>query len=404
MPILKASSDMYGTENDRPAEIPTDLLGGIGMKIKAAVLRECGLPHPYRDSRPLNIETINLDEPERDEVLIKIKAAGLCHSDLVAIDGERPKPMPIVLGHEAAGIVEKCGPGVTDFEVGDTVVPSFVASCGRCDMCRTGQPALCHPASVSNAAGTLIGGYCRLHKNGQKIFHHSGVAAFAEYAVLSQYSLVKIEDDIPANHAALFGCGVITGVGAVLNSSEIKVGDTVVVVGLGGVGLSAVMAAEAAGAAKIIGLDINQFKLQTAKAFGATDVFDATNADVIAQVKEVTQGGAHIAIESAGVPKALELAFAVTRAGGSTVAAGLPNPERTINISHFILAAHERKLRGSYMGSCIPSRDIPKFIELYRRGKLRVDKLASETIGFEDLNEAFDKLSEGNTLRNVLVF
>ena len=195
------------------------------MKIKAAVLRESGLPKPYRNSRPLKIETIDLDKPEKGEVLIEIKAAGLCHSDLVAIDGERPKPMPIVLGHEAVGTVAECGPGVTAFEVGDTVVPSFVASCGHCEMCRAGRPALCQPASLANAAGTLIGGHCRLHQDGQSIFHHSGVSAFAEFAVLSEYSLVKISDDIPAKHAALFGCGVMTGVGAILNTSDIKVGD-----------------------------------------------------------------------------------------------------------------------------------------------------------------------------------
>ena len=373
------------------------------MKIKAAVLRESGPPKPYRNSRLLKIETIDLDKPEKGEVLIEIKAAGLCHSDLVAIDGERPKPMPIVLGHEAVGTVAECGPGVTAFEVGDTVVPSFVASCGHCEMCRAGRPALCQPASLANAAGTLIGGHCRLHQDGQSIFHHSGVSAFAEFAVLSEYSLVKISDDIPAKHAALFGCGVMTGVGAILNTSDIKVGDIVAVIGLGGVGLSAVMAAAAAGASRIIGLDINQSKLKMAKKFGATEVFDASLSDVVSKVKHATQGGVHIAVESAGVPKALELAFEITRVGGNTIAAGLPNPERTIEISHFILGAHERKLQGSYMGSCIPSRDIPRFLEMYKRGKLAVDNLASETIQLEDLNEAFDRMSEGSTLRSVSV-
>ncbi|MDB3897284.1 zinc-binding dehydrogenase [Alphaproteobacteria bacterium] len=373
------------------------------MKIKAAILRQCGLPLPYRDSKPLSIETVDLDPPGPYEVLVEIKAAGLCHSDLVAIDGERAKPMPIVLGHEAVGIIAKCGPGVNRFAVGDVVVPAFVASCGKCEMCVTGRPALCLPASKANAEGVLLGGHTRVSQNGQRIFHHSGVAAFAEFAVISEHSLVKIEHDIPFEHAALFGCGVMTGVGAVLNTSPLKVDDTVAVVGLGGVGLSAVMAAHAGGAARVIGIDVNPSKLESALKFGATEVFDASDDDVVAKVKQATGGGVDIAVEAAGVPQALELAFAVTAIGGSTVAAGLPNPKREISLSHFTLVAHERKLLGSYMGSCIPSRDIPRFINMCTHGKLAIDKLASNTVCLEELNEAFDLMVEGSMLRNVLV-
>ena len=373
------------------------------MKIKAAVLRQAGLPAPFRDSKPLSIETVGLDPPGTQEVLIQIKATGLCHSDLVAIDGERPKPMPIVLGHETMGVVAKVGQGVTAFEVGDHVIPSFVPSCGKCTMCRTGRPSLCGPASVANANGTLMGGHIRLNQNGQKIFHHSGVAAFAEYAVMSECSLVKIDPSIPAKHAALLGCAVMTGAGAVTNTADISAGDMVAVIGAGGVGLSAIMAAVAVGASKVIAIDLSEAKLDTARKFGATHGFIASDQDVEASVKSLTEGGVHIAIEAAGAPKALELAFGITRVGGETIASGLPNPTRQVCISHFILGAQERSLKGSYMGSCIPARDIPKFLTMYQNGTLPIDRLAGNELCLGELNEAFDLMMQGNTLRSVLV-
>lgn len=373
------------------------------MKIRAAVLRKISAGGPFRDSKPLQIETVDLDPPQAEEVLIQIKAAGLCHSDLAAIDGERPKPMPIVLGHETMGIVAEVGPGVTAFDVGDHVIPSFVASCGKCSMCRTGRPGLCVPASQANAAGTLMGGHTRLHQGGRQVFHHSGVSAFAEYAVMSEHSLVKIDPTIPAEHAALLGCAVMTGAGAVINTSEITVGDTVAVVGAGGVGLSAIMAAVAAGSTKVIAIDISDEKLKITRKFGATHAYNATDPDIVTKVKAQTDGGVHIAIESAGVPKALELAFDITRVGGKTVAAGLPNPTRNVSISHFVLGAQERSLKGSYMGSCIPSRDIPKFLSMYQQGILRIDQLAGDQVKLEDLNETFDLMQSGGTLRSVLL-
>ena len=373
------------------------------MKIKAAVLYQSGLKPPYRDSKPLSIETVDLDPPEREEVLIKIDAAGLCHSDLAAIDGERAKPMPIVLGHETVGVVVEVGPGVTNVSAGDYVVPSFVGSCGKCEMCRIARPSLCAVASVANAKGTLMSGGRRLHKDGIRFFHHSGVSAFAEYAVVSEHAVVKVADDIPAKHAALCGCAVMTGAGAVMNTSGIETGQSLAVIGAGGVGLSAVMAAVAAGACQVIAIDLNEEKLKAATEFGADCVFNAKDPDVIEKVKAATGGGVHIAVESAGVPQALELAFNITRIGGKTIAAGLPNPERMVSISHFVLGAHERTLKGSYMGSCIPSRDIPRLLGMHRQGKLAIDKLAGKTIGFEDLNEAFDLMRQGEGLRCVLI-
>jgi len=373
------------------------------MKIRAAVLRESGLPRPYCESKPLQIEEVELDGPKRGEVLVQIKAVGLCHSDLVAINGERGKPMPIVIGHEAAGIVVELGEGVQGFDKGDHVVPTYVASCGHCEMCAVGRPALCEPATMTNADAVLWDGTTRLHKNGQRIHHHSGVAGFAEYAVMSKDALIKIDKSIPFEHAALFGCGVLTGVGALLNTAGVKPGEHVAVVGLGGVGLSALLAAVAAGAGRIIALDLNPQKLQLARELGADFAINAADSDCVSQVREATLGGSHVAVETAGSAKALETAYQITRRGGTTVTAGMPGPEAKITLSHLSLSAEERCLKGSYMGSCVPKRDIPRYLSMFQDGKLPVDKLLSRTIGFNDLNAAMDRLDDAATVREILM-
>jgi len=373
------------------------------MKIRAAVLRESGLPRPYCESKPLQIEEVELDGPKRGEVLVQIKAVGLCHSDLVAINGERGKPMPIVIGHEAAGIVVELGEGVQGFDKGDHVVPTYVASCGHCEMCAVGRPALCEPATMTNADAVLRDGTTRLHKNGQRIHHHSGVAGFAEYAVMSKDALIKIDKSIPFEHAALFGCGVVTGVGALLNTAGVKPGEHVAVVGLGGVGLSALLAAVAAGAGRIIALDLNPQKLQLARELGADFAINAADSDCVSQVREATLGGSHVAVETAGSAKALETAYQITRRGGTTVTAGMPGPEAKITLSHLSLSAEERCLKGSYMGSCVPKRDIPRYLSMFQDGKLPVDKLLSRTIGFNDLNAAMDRLDDAATVREILM-
>ena len=373
------------------------------MKIRAAVLRESGLPRPYCESKPLQIEEVELDGPKRGEVLVQIKAVGLCHSDLVAINGERGKPMPIVIGHEAAGIVVELGEGVQGFDKGDHVVPTYVASCGHCEMCAVGRPALCEPATMTNANAVLWDGTTRLHKNGQRIHHHSGVAGFAEYAVMSKDALIKIDKSIPFEHAALFGCGVVTGVGALLNTAGVKPGEHVAVVGLGGVGLSALLAAVAAGAGRIIALDLNPEKLQLARELGADFAINAADSDCVSRVREATLGGSHVAVETAGSAKALETAYQITRRGGTTVTAGMPGPEAKITLSHLSLSAEERCLKGSYMGSCVPKRDIPRYLSMFQNGKLPVDKLLSRTIGFNDLNAAMDRLDDAATVREILM-
>ena len=373
------------------------------MKIKAAVLREAGLQRPYVETQPLIIEEVDLDPPSREEVLIKIKAVGLCHSDLVAISGERSRPLPMVIGHEAAGIVEEIGPNVEGFSTGDHVAVAFVASCGVCDMCRQGRPSLCEPANLANLSGTLLDGTTGLHKEGNPIHHHSGVAGFAEYAVVSKNALVKIDRSVPFEYAAMFGCAVITGVGAVFNTAQVRSGQSVAVVGLGGVGLSSLLAARAAGASKIIAIDVQNNKLDLARELGAHETYNATDLDFESQIRKATNGGVDLAVETAGSPRALESAYAVTRRGGTTVTAGLPGPEATITLKHLSLAAEERCLKGSYMGSCIPSRDIPRYISLFLDGRLPVDRLMSKTISFGELNEAFDRLADVTTVREILV-
>ena len=373
------------------------------MKMKAAILRTTSAQRPFSVSKPLSIEEVELDPPKRGEVLIKVKAVGLCHSDLVAITGERAKPMPIVIGHEAAGIVEEIGQDVQGFAVGDHVVPSYVASCGRCEMCSVGRPALCEPATIANANAVLKDGTTRLRQGSTRIHHHSGVAGFAEYSVIPEEALVKIDKCVPFEHAALFGCGVVTGVGSVINTAQAKPGQFIALVGLGGVGLSAVLAALAIGSGKVLALDLSEEKLAFARELGVHHALNAGDADVQAQIAALTGGGVHIAIETAGSNRALQMAYDITRRGGTTVTAGMPGPEAEITLSHLKIAAEERSIKGSYMGSCVAKRDIPRYLNMFQNGSLPVDKLMSRLIGFDDLNAAMDRLADAKTVREVLI-
>ena len=373
------------------------------MKMKAAILRTTSAQRPFSVSKPLSIEEVELDPPKRGEVLIKVKAVGLCHSDLVAITGERAKPMPIVIGHEAAGIVEEIGQDVQGFAVGDHVVPSYVASCGRCEMCSVGRPALCEPATIANANAVLKDGTTRLRQGSTRIHHHSGVAGFAEYSIIPEEALVKIDKSVPFEHAALFGCGVVTGVGSVINTAQAKPGQFIAVVGLGGVGLSAVLAALAIGSGKVLALDLSEEKLAFARELGVHHALNAGDADVQAQIAALTGGGVHIAIETAGSNRALQMAYDITRRGGTTVTAGMPGPEAEITLSHLKIAAEERSIKGSYMGSCVAKRDIPRYLNTFQNGSLPVDKLMSRLIGFDDLNAAMDRLADAKTVREVLI-
>jgi len=375
------------------------------MQIRAAVLHEMGLPRPYAESKPLRVETLDLDPPGFGELLVEVRAAGLCHSDLSVINGDRPRPVPMALGHEAAGIVRETGRGVTDVVPGDHVVLVFVPSCGRCEPCATGRPALCEPGNAANIAGSLISGARRLRLNGGTIHHHLGVSAFADHAVVSRNSCVRVDPALPLEHAALFGCAVLTGVGSVTNTARIEAGSTVAVVGLGGVGLNAVLGALVAGARQIVAIDLLDDKLATAAELGATDTFNAGSADVVERIREATDGGVDCAIDFTGSERALELAYAVTHRGGTTVTGGLAHPDRHVSIQQQNLVVEERTLKGSYVGSCVPTRDIPRFTSLFRQGRLPVDRLLSRRVhGLDELNEAFDQLADGRVIRQVLTF
>jgi alcohol dehydrogenase len=374
------------------------------MKIKAAVLRAMSAPAPYAQSKPLSIEEVELDPPGPGEVLVKVAAAGLCHSDLSVINGDRPRVMPMVLGHEAAGIVEELGAGVDDLRKGDHVGMVFVPSCGHCLPCMEGRPALCEPGAVANGKGELLGGGRRLRRDGEALNHHMGISCFAQYATVSRYSLVKIDPEVPLDEAAMFGCAVLTGVGAVLNTAAVRPGQSVAVVGLGGVGLTSLLGAIVAGARVVVAIDLNEQKLGLARQLGATHAFNAADADIVEKVKAATQGGVDVACEMAGSVKALETAYKITRRGGQTVTAGLPNHAHTMALSPVNLVAEERTLKGSYIGSCVPLRDLPRYIALYRQGKLPVDRLLSDRLKLEDINEGFDRLAEGKAVRQVIVF
>jgi alcohol dehydrogenase len=374
------------------------------MKIRAAVLNKMGAEVPYEKSRPLTIEDFDLDDPGRGEVMVKIGAAGLCHSDLSVIDGNRPRPTPMVLGHEAAGVVEKLGPGVDDLKVGDHVVMVFVPSCGHCPPCAEGRPALCEPGAAANGAGTLLSGERRLHRNGQDVHHHLGCSAFAEYATVSRRSLVKIDKELPLDEAALFGCAVLTGVGAVINTAKVSAGSSVAVIGLGGVGLSSLLGAIAVGARRVIAIDLSDDKLGLARQLGATDTFNASSPNAVDEIKAATGGGVEFAFEMAGSVRAMGLAYRITRRGGTTVTAGLPPPNHTFALPQVNLVAEERTVKGSYIGTCVPTRDLPRYIELYRRGKLPVDRLMSGRMKLDEINLGFDRLHDGKAVRQVVVF
>tara|TARA_R110002167_G_scaffold200685_1_gene404119 strand:+ start:243 stop:1373 length:1131 start_codon:yes stop_codon:yes gene_type:complete len=374
------------------------------MLTRAAVLYEMQKPTPYADSKPLIIEELNLADPGPGEVLVEMAGAGLCHSDLSTIDGSRPRVMPMVMGHEASGIVREVGPGVHDLQPDDHVVFSFVPLCGHCIPCATGRPALCEPGAAANTAGTLLSGRRPFSSiSGQKINHHLGVAAFAEHTVVAQESLIKIDSQLPLSTAALFGCAVMTGVGAVVNTAKIEPGSSVAVFGLGGVGLSTVMGARAAGAETIFAIDLLPDKLERATQVGATHTINASEEDPVELIKDI-QNGVDYTFESVGNERVLQQAYAATRRGGTTITIGLPHPSKMFSVPAVSLVAEERTIKGSYMGSAVPRRDLPRFIAMYQAGLLPVDKLRSSTIQLDEINAAFDALATGTAVRQVITF
>lgn len=374
------------------------------MKTRAALLTRMGAERPYAVSRPLEIRELELAPPAHGEILVRVTAAGLCHSDLSVIEGVRPRPMPMVLGHEAAGVVEALGPGTEGFSVGDQVVFSFVPACGHCLPCAEGRPALCEPGAAANTAGTLLGGGRRWADAPEGVVHHHlGVSGFAERTVVSARSAVRIDAGVAPDIAALFGCAVMTGMGAVVNTARVPPGASVAVFGLGGVGLAAVLGAAASGAYPIVAVDVLAEKLELARAVGATHTVTAGDG-AVAEIRDITGGGAAFVIESVGSEAVLAQAYAATRRGGQTVATGLPHPSRMFSVPAVSLVAEERVVRGSYMGSAVPSRDLPRFVAMYQAGRLPVDRLLTHRLTLDQINEGFDRLAEGRAVRQVVVF
>ncbi|MBD0322175.1 MAG: alcohol dehydrogenase catalytic domain-containing protein [Aldersonia sp.] len=367
------------------------------MKIRGAVLEEIGRSGPYAHTKPITISELTLAGPGPTELLIRMEAAGLCHSDLSVVDGNRIRPVPMLLGHEAAGIVERVGDAVADVQVGERVVMTFLPRCGECAACRTDGRLPCSAGSEANNSGTLLAGGRRLTRDGAQVHHHLGVSGFATHAVVDRRSVVPVPDDVPPEVAAVLGCAVLTGGGAVLNAGKPGPGDTVLVLGLGGVGMAAVLAAVSLGQGEVIGVDGVPDKLATARDLGATQVYTPA---------ELADKGirAPVVIEAAGNARAFEAAVAATAPGGITVTVGLPAPDARASISPLGLVAEARTIVGSYLGSAVPSRDIPRYAQLWREGRLPVEKLVSARIGLDDINSGMDELAAGRAIRQVISF
>lgn len=369
---------------------------GRKRPIRGAVLESCDNERPFGGSRPITVCDLELAGPGPDEVLVRIEAAGVCHSDLSVVDGHRHRPTPMLLGHESAGRIVETGENVTDLSVGQRVVMAFLPRCGECAGCLTDGRMPCVAGTEANNAGTLLGGGVRLSRDGEPIFHHLGVSGFATHTTVDRRSVTPVDDDVPPDVAAVLGCAVLTGGGAVLNAARPSPGRTVAVVGLGGVGMAAVLTALSLGA-EVVGVDAVESKLDLVRSFGVAQAFTPQQAE--------RQGlRADLVVEAAGHPRAFETAVAITAPGGTTVTVGLPGPDACAAISPLVLTAEALTIVGSYLGSAVPQRDIPVYAQLWREGRLPVERLISSRIRLDDINEAMDHLADGSQLRQVIVF
>ncbi|MEU9334104.1 alcohol dehydrogenase catalytic domain-containing protein [Streptomyces sp. NPDC048290] len=381
------------------------------MRITGAVLEESGRTRPFAASRPITVGELELGDPGPTELLVKVEAAGVCHSDLSVVDGNRLRPTPMLLGHEAAGIVVAVGAAVTDLAPGQRVVMSFMPRCERCAACAEDGRLPCPAGTAANDAGTLLHrsgplphrSRTSLHRSGpsgrgsETVHHHLGVSGFATHAVIDRASAVAVGSDVPPDVAAVLGCAVLTGGGAVLNVARPAPSDAVMVVGLGGVGMAAIITATAQGVERIIAVDTIEAKLDRATDLGATETYTP------AQVERLGIKARYV-IECAGHPSAFETAFTATEPGGTTITVGLPSPAARTSLSPLTVTAEARTVVGSYLGSAVPSRDIPRYAQLWRDGKLPVEKLISSRIELGGINEAMDLLADGLAVRQVILF
>jgi S-(hydroxymethyl)glutathione dehydrogenase/alcohol dehydrogenase len=373
------------------------------MKMKAAVLHELG--------KPVKVEDVTLDEPQANEVLVKVAATGVCHTDLHFIKGDMPQPLPVVLGHEGAGVVEKVGPGVTTLKPGDHVVMMVIYSCGKCRYCTEGQPAMCQEWLGYHLMGTLPGGSKRLHKDGQELNHFFNQSSFAEYAVVNERTAIKIRDDAPLDVVCLLGCGTSTGIGSVINTAAFRAGQTIAVFGCGGVGLSAIMAAKLSGAAKIFAVDTNDMKLEKARELGAEYVINASKEDPVQRIVALAGGGLSYAgggvdhaIECTGNVTVMAQAFNSIHNGGLCVVAGMAPLGAMLSIEPWGFNLG-KCIKGSIQGHIRATLDIPRYVDLYMGGKLPIDKLVSKRYkGLSNINEVLSDLENGKVVRGVVVF
>jgi S-(hydroxymethyl)glutathione dehydrogenase/alcohol dehydrogenase len=359
--------------------------------MKAAVL------HAAR--QPMTIEDIEIHKPGRREVLVRTAAAGLCHSDLHFIEGAYPTPTPVVLGHESAGIVEEVGEDVSYLKKGDHVISCLSVFCGHCEFCLSGHLSICQDPSVKMAPGKAR----RLTWKGEHLNQFLNLSSFAEQMVVHEHALVKVREDMPLDLASLIGCSVITGYGAVAHTARIEPGSTVAVFGAGGIGLATINAAAIAGAGRIIAVDLDPFKLNLARAFGATDVVDASQGDTVKRINELTKGGVQYAFECIGLKSTAEQSFSCLRSGGVTTLIGMIPVGTKIEL-HGVDFLRERKIQGCMMGSNRFRTDMPRLIEFYLQGRLKLDQMVSARIRLEDINEGFAQLKTGGVARNVIVF
>jgi NDMA-dependent alcohol dehydrogenase len=366
----------------------------MSRKAMAAVCREL--------NKPIVVESIAVDAPKRGEVTVKLAACGVCHSDLSAINGTIALPLPLVLGHEGAGVVEAVGEGVRDLATGDHVVFSFVYMCGKCRFCVAGRPVLC--LEQGKALTTPLEGTPRTHDaSGAPLNIFSGCGAMAEYATVSAENLIKIDPNIPLDCAALVGCGVTTGVGAVFNTAKVEPGASVAVFGCGGVGLSVIQGAAIAGAGRIIAIDTLEPKLAMAKKFGATDTI-LFKEDPVKELKKLTGGGPDYAFECVGSGELAATAYRAIRRGGLAVVVGVAKPSESTSVRTMTLPFEEKTLTGSYFGSCVPRVDFPRMLSLYMAGRLKLDELITRRYSIAEAPQAFADLQAGKNARGVIVF